>query len=973
MNIKTITRAGAGLLFIVGLVFSSSAYGQGWVRTYEFWQFESVFTGFSDIAQTDDGGYILVGSRLSLGFSELIILKTDQLGIEQWSRIDFQGVSGGMMHSIEQTSDGGYIVSGILTGGASGSAYLMKLDAAGEQEWASNFGVGGKSVGYEVTETSDGGFVMAGMELNFSDLPQAFALKVDASGGLLWEEMYGTADGNSFHSLVEMPDGGFAFAGSWQDTTTTEAMGLLIVRTDADGVMLWENKVLGTDTVYHNNSKEIHLATDGSLVVATHTRNGTPEVDVLGFPFPPTFNISLATHPLLVKVSEADGSTLWTNTYTGFPETATYSMDVTPDGGFILAGNQYNTFFQMKTDGNGVPLWAKIVGEDEYTGYVSTVLSTSLDEFILAGLFFDPFFSGFILSTDGLGNLFTNQLTGTVFNDINGNCIKDPGEDGWANRIVEVTPGPIYTMSDENGYYDITVGQGSHTVKVDLPFDYLWEQSCPADVYNVEFTAPYDTINNLDFGQYIELFCPFMTISVGTPLLRRCFDNTFSVTWCNEGTQSAAGVFIDMTFDDNLIVTGSSIPWEVPVVDGVYRFLIGDADIGECGTFTINTTVNCDAVLGSSACVEAHIFPDNYCEEFSPDWDESSIEVSSECLGDSIRFTITNAGVGDMTDPGTYRIYEDDLLSSTGMFQLLSGEELDITLFANGSTFRLDSDQCPGHPGFSNPQAIMELCGVEPFSLGFFTTTPEDDQDHFIEIDCATIIGSYDPNDKLVKPAGIQEPHYISPSDELEYKIRFQNTGNDTAFTVVIVDTLSQFINAASIHAMTASHPYEFELLGPAVCRWTFNDILLPDSTVNEPESHGFIRFKVSQRTGNAEGTVIENQAHIFFDFNAPIVTPLVYNTVFDQIVSVYYLPSPDAATVRIYPNPSNGFITIHAERQILQPMQMEFYNLLGQMVKEASIENGETLFTGDLPEGAYMYRLLENGQQLGSGKLVVE
>jgi hypothetical protein len=109
----------------------------------------------------------------------------------------------------------------------------------------------------------------------------------------------------------------------------------------------------------------------------------------------------------------------------------------------------------------------------------------------------------------------------------------------------------------------------------------------------------------------------------------------------------------------------------------------------------------------------------------------------------------------------------------------------------------------------------------------------------------------------------------------LTYRVNFQNTGTDTAFTVVIVDTLSSKHDILSFERGICSHPCEFEIYGNGILVWTFNNILLPDSAANEPESHGFVTYKVRTNEMSAAeyGTQILNNAAIYFDFNPPVIT----------------------------------------------------------------------------------------------------
>jgi uncharacterized repeat protein (TIGR01451 family) len=144
-----------------------------------------------------------------------------------------------------------------------------------------------------------------------------------------------------------------------------------------------------------------------------------------------------------------------------------------------------------------------------------------------------------------------------------------------------------------------------------------------------------------------------------------------------------------------------------------------------------------------------------------------------------------------------------------------------------------------------------------------------------------SVMCAYDPNDKLAEPEGYAEPHFIEANQEIEYKIRFQNTGNFTAFDVVVTDTLdinkldiSSFIPLASSHNMVTS-------IGPnGVVDFIFDGIMLPDSTTNEPESHGWILFKIRPLEDILPGSLIENTAYIYFDSNPPIITNTTWHTI---------------------------------------------------------------------------------------------
>lgn len=144
------------------------------------------------------------------------------------------------------------------------------------------------------------------------------------------------------------------------------------------------------------------------------------------------------------------------------------------------------------------------------------------------------------------------------------------------------------------------------------------------------------------------------------------------------------------------------------------------------------------------------------------------------------------------------------------------------------------------------------------------------------------VTGSFDPNDISVSPPGYSSQGYITHAQELNYTINFQNTGTDTAFNVTVVDTLPLTLDKYSLQVVGYSHPYSYAFKPGNVVAFHFNNLLLPDSNINEPASHGYIKFRINQQPGNVAGTTIENSASIYFDYNAPVVTNEVLNTIFD-------------------------------------------------------------------------------------------
>ena len=134
--------------------------------------------------------------------------------------------------------------------------------------------------------------------------------------------------------------------------------------------------------------------------------------------------------------------------------------------------------------------------------------------------------------------------------------------------------------------------------------------------------------------------------------------------------------------------------------------------------------------------------------------------------------------------------------------------------------------------------------------------------------------------------------------------MRFQNTGTDTAFTVVLRDTLPPQLDIRSIEPGASSHLYTWNLEVKGVLTFTFNNIRLLDSFRNEPKSHGFVKFRIKQKNDLSFGTKIENQAGIYFDFNAPVITNRTLHTVGKDILAIVERIYDDKVQIKVFPNP---------------------------------------------------------------------
>jgi len=590
------------------------------------------------------------------------------------------------------------------------------------------------------------------------------------------------------------------------------------------------------------------------------------------------------------------------------------------------------------------------------------------------------------------------RIFGRVVLDFNNNCIVETGDLFIENALISATNTnsntTFFDLTNSLGNYSIDTDTFTHQVIYPNNFPYLNTATCSSDTQQALLNS--NNLNDtIDFYLSPTSICPYLEVDISAPLLRRCFDSNYYISYCNNGTQTANGAYVEIEFDPVLTINSATIPWTT-IVGNTYTFPIGNVNMFDCGSFSVNVSVSCDSTsfLGQVLCSEAHIFPDTICLPSSNTWNGAELQAKAECIGtDSIEFTLKNIGDGNMGGDEPIMVIVDVILVMDSLDHLDAGAEMKWRFPTNGTqTHRMIAQQPSDHPFKTFTTDAVANCnlaasaGPQPVQDSAFLAYPNDEEAPYVAIDCQPLIGSYDPNDKTVYPTGVSSEHFISEKTDLEYKIRFQNTGTDTAFTVYITDSISDFLDITSIRPGASSHPYQFDIYGTGVVKFTFNNILLADSFVNEPASHGFVQYKISQKTGNQVGDVILNNADIFFDFNLPVRT----NTAFSKIggifldTVIYTFPSetenPDGISelenynLNIYPNPAKNVMTFEFENNF-DNVSIELYDLQGKMQQKAIGINSNKvkINRNGLSNGMYVFKIYADGKEVAFGKLVFE
>jgi uncharacterized repeat protein (TIGR01451 family) len=232
------------------------------------------------------------------------------------------------------------------------------------------------------------------------------------------------------------------------------------------------------------------------------------------------------------------------------------------------------------------------------------------------------------------------------------------------------------------------------------------------------------------------------------------------------------------------------------------------------------------------------------------------------------------------------------------------------------------------------------------------------------------IMGAFDPNDKTVAPRGEGVNGDIPLTDSVfVYTVRFQNTGNAPAHNVVVLDTISSKLDLTTFQLVGSSHSCEVDFLAGDAARFSFINIMLPDSFNDEPNSHGWFQYRIKRKTGTGLGDQVFNTAHIYFDFNPAIVTNTTTNT-YTSITSVK--ASENKPEILIYPNPAQHVLYLResANKKI---EGVEIYDLGGKLVLAQQFNQPFVAMSlSPLAKGVYMVKVTTQNGLSAMKKIVV-
>lgn len=939
-NMKFIVRTIA-LLLLCGLY--SGLQAQTWVYTYNPVTMPIIPSGQIEPYGVDE---YLVSDGINQTFRRL-----DRNGHVQPYGTSYSN----WITDFKQTSDGGHIVSATAPG-INGSVYapsLTKLRSDGSTEWSQVYDstTYGVDVG-DVRPALDGGYVFLSHQQISRYGYDIRLTKVDNQGNPIWTQQYGDTLTQHPFDVCTTPDSGYWVAANQLIPSVRRE--LFLVRTDGAGNILWIR-------TYSNltNCNSMELTTDNGCVVSG----------------------SIGSNGFFAKIDQ-QGNVVW-QTMVPNSSGGAGKIQQTVDGSYTgTIGGEL-----IRLNSNGSIRWRQTPLPNNAANYMDWERAAD-GGYVLSGSIGTPGpYVGYsmVVKTDSSGAVLLGTLDGTVFYDQNSDCLYSNSDAEQAGVVVQAVDNnglAWYGTTDINGHYTINVPLGTYTISSQLNYNNLYTTPCvgPTTVVVNGIGQPITT----NFGYAVHTLCPYMTVAIEANILRRGIDSSsiYTVHYCNDGTADATNVSVEVLLDQHYVFQGSTQP--VASQQGnTYTFNLGTVAQGVCQDFYIYGYIDTNAVLGQIHCAEAQIYPDSICIGIT----HPIIQTSTICQGpDTLLFLIQNWGA-DMLMPQQYNVFEDHLMLRQGTFILDSLETDTIAVGTqNGSLYRIEAQQSIGArsafslDAFSWTFASSCQGNITATNNTWISNFYTSDGQPSHSVSCRPNQGSFDPNDKTGYPLGYGTDHYILPDLPLTYKIRFQNTGTDTAFRVLILDTLSAHLDVTTLTLQTSSHPMTWRLYGNNVLEVLYDPIALPDSNVNEPASYGFVTFQIDPLPNLPLPTVVENTAAIYFDRNAPIITNTTSHTIDTGFVPIKVInnveePFKDRVEVLVYPNPFDAQTTVEVKLNGLDqaPLDLTIYNSLGQVVHQQQSEQQRFVVQRNgLTNGVYFYTIRQGALSLSTGQIVV-
>lgn len=555
-----------------------------------------------------------------------------------------------------------------------------------------------------------------------------------------------------------------------------------------------------------------------------------------------------------------------------------------------------------------------------------------------------------------------DTICGVVFVDLNGNGVQDGGEQGFGGGTIYA--GNYHETVGANGHYYLIIPAGTYTLYYCAPSGYAF--SIPVGTQNPNSNTTTCASYQITTSGGSHCGYNFGLQNSNTTICGTVYFDANNNHVHDAGETGVANAVVTITSNNNTVFhayTDQNGHYCANVPAGVYVISV---------TTTIGGVVT-PQVISIATVAGTNYYDNDFGVYVQPGSCNLSIDIiphTTVTPGYPAWYDLEICNVGASVSTGTASLFFDPALvfTSSSPAQATANNSTHtvtwaITNLAPGACqhYWVDFDALttvqPGQAVFMLANVVTTNCNEADFSNNVDTVHQE-----------AT--ASWDPNNKIVLPAGIGSEGLIMGDELLTYTVNFQNTGTAPAVNIVVRDLLDDDLDIETFRMLGASHNYTMQFAGREAI-WKFTAVMLPDSNTNEPASHGYVAFGIKPKANLPKSTQLTNTANIYFDYNSPVATNTTLNTI-DYTLSVSDLEN-SKVSVSLMPNPFKDATTIKIDGEA-STYQLKMFDMMGQLVRtDISIGNVFTIQRETLAAGVYMYSITKQNKLVGQGKMIAE
>lgn len=783
----------------------------------------------------------------------------------------------------------------LLTLLVANSCFGYSQQLAPFMEWKKCLGGSGNDIGNAIVKTIDGGFVIAGSSQSnngdvsghhgSADSLDAWLVKISPTGDIQWQRSFGGSGTDVFETVIALSDGSYICYGSTSsnDGDVSGNHGktdIWVVKVSSSGQLVWQKCYGGANEEFTGNMRQ---HSDGSFYFIATTASS--DGDVIGINNGPI-------HDIWVVRLAADGAITYQRCIGGLGPVTGYDI-IESAQGCIITGN-FTTHEEIFPSPPNDPPYG-LVGELLGWGFPSW--NTNQDGWIPVAI--AKAGEDYMITYRGSNCPGSNITNKTFLAKARPQYTSSHIPLQYFGNCESFVGGYGYYMEGPNNYAVLNNNQNHVAVGT---YDTIPGASSPHGDYDGFLTSI--TLNgNLNWKKYIggsgKEFLTGITAISETEFIVCGYTNSNNgdvsgnhggfdvwVVKFGTGNQVKGTVFLDMnsngakdaneSFINNLAVksTKGNESSASITTNGEFSNAI---DTGTFVTRVADYPYYTAVPASGNTTFTNYNNTDSFSFALQPipgkrDYQAQLFALTVARPGFNIIYQInySNSGTDTLTNK-TITLIKDSRASFDSARPAHSSISGDTIRWTINNVLPRNSGDIAVYFKASPPPAL-DLNDTLLSQLLIDSTNDQTPVNNYFTLR-QRVTGAFDPNDKQEAHDGFLLPNDYSSNKSLLYTIRFQNTGNDTAFNIVVRDTLDANLDWNSFEMVNASHTYTATIKDGNSIAWTFTDILLPDSNVNEPASHGHITYRIKPVAGLQIGDTIKNKASIYFDYNLPIVT----------------------------------------------------------------------------------------------------